>query len=179
MGLSQGLALHAFELPKCWQGQQPAWQLSAAKSRMGHAEAGAGVLGMLHVLLQLQSSQVNPLTHLRSMNPHVASVLGSHKAGCLPAAPRQASAFHATVADEECNMGVSSFAFQVPATSLCCRAGKADGPGRSKHALLWISGLEHGNINDGHLTVCLFIIVVEFESILAPKHSCSSNTHTP
>ena len=95
------------------QGQTSAWQLSAAKSRMGHAEAGAGVLGMLHVLLQFQHAQVNPMTHLRTVNPHVASVLGSQKAGGLPAAPRQPSPLLATVAAEECNMGVSSFAFQV------------------------------------------------------------------
>lgn len=95
------------------QGQQQVWQLSATKSRLGHAEAGAGVLGMLHVFLQLQQARVNPMTHLRTMNPHVASVLGSQKAGSLPTAPRQAGALHAALMDEDCSMGVSSFAFQA------------------------------------------------------------------
>lgn len=95
------------------QGQHTAWQLSAAKSRLGHAEAGAGVLGLLHVLEQFHQAQVYPMTHLRTMNPHVASVLGSQKAGSLPAAPRQAGALHAAFMDADCSMGVSSFAFQV------------------------------------------------------------------
>ena len=95
------------------QGQQTAWQLSGAKSRLGHAEAGAGVLGLLHVLEQFQRAQVNPMTHLRTMNPHVASVLSSQAAGSSPAAPRQAGPLHAASMDADCSMGVSSFAFQV------------------------------------------------------------------
>ena len=57
---------------------------TTAKSRLGHAETGAGVLGMLHAWRQLSQGTTHSITHLRSVNPYVASTLeGSRGAAAL------------------------------------------------------------------------------------------------
>lgn len=93
--------------------------LAAAKSRAGHGETGAGVLGIVAVVAQLRSSAASPLLHLRSVNPHVASLLGRD-----PGSKRLSAAVARTAApavdavstgngDAAWHSGVSSFAFQV------------------------------------------------------------------
>ena len=85
--------------------------LSGAKSRLGHAETGAGALGMLHVALQLGQLSAHGITHLRTPNPYVVSMLA---VGAAVHMPRQGGPSpHADAAVEERVMGVSSFAFQV------------------------------------------------------------------
>ena len=79
----------------------------AVKSALGHAETGAGALGVFHVCQHLCSLETDALTHLRTLNPHVAGVLDSHSSRLCVALPRQSTAAAA------CCVGVSSFAFQV------------------------------------------------------------------
>ena len=82
---------------------------TAAKSALGHAEAGAGVLGMLHAAARLRQRVAQPLTHLRALNSHVASILQASKSpASLPsqAAPGLTGA-------RDAHIGISSFAFQV------------------------------------------------------------------
>ena len=91
-------------------------QLKAAKSMMGHAEPAAGIVGVTQLALLLGRQGVDPLLHLTSINPYVASALGSaaqHGAAHRAAAPRQPAP--ATAADAGASMllgGISSFAFQ-------------------------------------------------------------------
>lgn len=57
------------------QGAQRTLELAAAKSRAGHAEAGAGLLGVAAALDRLQGAETAPLLHLRGLNPHLAGLL--------------------------------------------------------------------------------------------------------
>lgn len=49
--------------------------MAAAKSMLGHAETGAGAVGIARAALQLQLHQQLPLTHLRLLNPYVLNAL--------------------------------------------------------------------------------------------------------
>ena len=82
---------------------------TAAKSALGHAEAGAGVLGMLHAAAGLSQHMSQPLTHLRALNPHVISILEAGK--CPASLPKQAAPGLSGAGDAR--IGISSFAFQV------------------------------------------------------------------
>lgn len=81
---------------------------TAAKSRLGHAETGAGVLGMLHAWWQLSRSAAPAITHLRTINAYVEGSLQRSQGAVF--LPRQAAA--GLSASELCT-GISSFAFQV------------------------------------------------------------------
>lgn len=59
----------------------------ASKSWVGHAEPGAGVVGLLHAYTALSQHAALPLQHLRSVNPHVGSIMdmsGRQGLWCLP-----------------------------------------------------------------------------------------------
>ena len=88
--------------------------LTAAKSRMGHSEFGAGVLGMLHASIQLAEEAASLIAHLRAPNPYVTGALDSTK---LPVAlPRGAApSISASLGDSA--LALSSFAFQVHSKS--------------------------------------------------------------
>ena len=49
--------------------------MAAAKSMLGHAETGAGAVGIAQAALQLQQHSQLPMTHLRLLNPYVQSAL--------------------------------------------------------------------------------------------------------
>ena len=49
--------------------------LGAAKSRFGHAETGAGAVGLLETVEACQRRMRAPLLHLREMNSYVSSIL--------------------------------------------------------------------------------------------------------
>ena len=104
-----GAALAVLQHAGSAHSQQPL-ALTSAKSRLGHAETGAGVLGMLHAWRQLRQATSCGITHLRGINPHVAGCIdGSGAAAChLPrlAAPAVQPGGAACA-------GISSFAFQV------------------------------------------------------------------
>jgi len=51
--------------------------LSAAKSIIGHAEPAAGAVGLLSLISTLASHQRQPILHLRTLNPLVASAMGA------------------------------------------------------------------------------------------------------
>lgn len=92
------------------QGGERPVEFAAAKSAMGHSEAGAGVLGMVHAIQRLRSGQTKALTHLSNVNPHVVSILDAAK-GCV-SLPRQHGPGQTP---DRLHIGISSFAFQVNA----------------------------------------------------------------
>jgi 3-oxoacyl-(acyl-carrier-protein) synthase len=47
--------------------------LLASKSWVGHSEPGAGVVGVMHAHVALSRRAALPVTHLRAVNPYVAS----------------------------------------------------------------------------------------------------------
>jgi acyl transferase domain-containing protein/NADPH:quinone reductase-like Zn-dependent oxidoreductase/acyl carrier protein/NAD(P)-dependent dehydrogenase (short-subunit alcohol dehydrogenase family) len=79
---------------------------TATKSRMGHAETGAGALGMLNTAAQLNQGFSWPLSHLAHVNPYVATILERNNTGKV-SAPRQLMP-----RDASSPTGISSFAFQ-------------------------------------------------------------------
>ena len=93
---------------------------TAAKSRLGHAETGAGVLGMLHAWHQLAQSVTPSITHLRTVNPYVAASLEGGARVAVHMA-RQAGPAVVPAADgDEHHVGISSFAFQVGGAGWGC-----------------------------------------------------------
>ena len=88
-------------------------KFTAAKSRLGHGETGAGILGVLSAVSRLGQYHCSQLTHLRTINPHVESVLAARRGDGLPGVllPRSQAAGVEGLADW--HMGVSAFAFQV------------------------------------------------------------------
>jgi acyl transferase domain-containing protein len=87
--------------------------LTAGKSANGHAEVGAGVLGMLHASMQLARQAANGITHLRAPNAYVTSTLDAVRANVF--LPRAAGPHMVAGMPEESvwHMSISSFAFQV------------------------------------------------------------------
>ncbi len=83
---------------------------AAAKARTGHAEACAGALGLLFVSARLSESALVPITHLRVVNVHVASILASRNARVAALLPKQAGP---RACSPHGHAGVSAFAFQV------------------------------------------------------------------
>ena len=96
--------------------------LSAGKSALGHAETGAGAVGMLRAVHALRSSSQHEILHLRDVNPYAASTLAATAAKDAPdsaagwSAPRQpgplATPVASSSADQARCSGVSAFAFQ-------------------------------------------------------------------
>ena len=82
----------------------------SAKSSLGHAEAGAGALGILRAVTRLQTQSVACLTHLRALNPHVLSILETNLDKFPAVLPRQVAGVSAI--GPMCS-GISGFAFQV------------------------------------------------------------------
>ena len=87
-------------------------EITAAKSRLGHAEAGAGALGLFQVVQRLEHLQAAPLTHLRSINPHLVALLASGPKKSSPMLLVREAGPGSGVG-QDWHMGVSSFAFQV------------------------------------------------------------------
>ena len=88
-----GSALAVFER----RADAPSLALEAAKSRVGHTETAAGVVGVAQPLENLARLAVAPVAHLTAVNAHVRSVLrsalgdASRRVGA-PAMPRQNAA---------------------------------------------------------------------------------------
>jgi hypothetical protein len=68
--------------------------LSAAKSRLGHAETAAGAIGITHAVQCLGSAARQPMLHLAAFNPYVSSILAAEGAprACIPRQVRPFSA---------------------------------------------------------------------------------------
>jgi len=86
-------------------------RLTAAKSRVGHTEPVAGLVGLIHAANMIGQDIVQSTVHLRNMNPLVTSLLaGTTQAeGRHRLAPRQEGPAPATIPTL---CGVSAFAFQ-------------------------------------------------------------------
>jgi NADPH:quinone reductase-like Zn-dependent oxidoreductase/acyl carrier protein len=105
---------------------RPPLTLMASKSWLGHAESGAGMVGVAHAAMAGGQAAALGLSHLRELNPYViGSVAAAAEAWSLP---RQTFGAPAPSAMPEALCGISSFAFQ----------------GTNAHALLQRS--------DGHAT---------------------------
>ena len=84
----------------------------ASKSWVGHAEPGAGLVGLVFAQQSVVQRATLPIMHLRSVNAYVATSLES-KAGSSVLLPKQMGALtsgHAEPADG--TYGVSAFAYQ-------------------------------------------------------------------
>ena len=77
--------------------------LEAMKSAVGHTETASGMVALMQPSISLVHDIVQKILHLRSLNPHIASIIGKNE---FVSVPRQELARHAKLA------GVSSFAFQ-------------------------------------------------------------------
>ena len=95
---------------KFLQGIERALEVVSAKSSLGHAEAGAGTLGILRAVTRLQTQSVACLTHLRVLNPHVLNILETNLDKFPAVLPRQVAGVSAI--GPMCS-GISGFAFQV------------------------------------------------------------------
>ena len=87
--------------------------LSAVKSCVGHAEAAAGLSGVLQQFAPLTVGVHSPVLHLRDVNPLVADVIDHHEAKGSRSTfmPRSSCSFGVRDVDAG-HMGVSSFAYQ-------------------------------------------------------------------
>ena len=77
--------------------------LEAMKSAVGHTETASGMVALMQPSISLVHNVVQKILHLRSLNPHIASIIGKNE---FVSVPRQELARRAKLA------GVSSFAFQ-------------------------------------------------------------------
>ena len=60
--------------------EQPAANLGSVKASVGHAEPGAGLVGLSKLMLMLNHAESPPITLLRVINPQVNRALGSSQA---------------------------------------------------------------------------------------------------
>ena len=71
--------------------------IGAAKSQYGHAETGAGAIGLLGAMTALSQGSHSALLHLRSLNPYIVDSLDmAHKQGTLAALLRGVPVFVAS-----------------------------------------------------------------------------------
>jgi acyl transferase domain-containing protein len=99
-------------------------QLGASKSRFGHAEPGAGVVGLAEALQWLLHRRTPPIINLRVINPLVGSVLDAAKVmgGAAPGIrmhmPRSSGPSRSCTTNSQRSLaaGISAFAFQVCAS---------------------------------------------------------------
>lgn len=87
-------------------------RMTAAKSRMGHAEPAAGTVGIMAAMGMLRQGRVNALTSLRTINPHVISIFSTARQAGDGAALLPRHDAHAASGGPDAVTGVSSFAFQ-------------------------------------------------------------------
>jgi hypothetical protein len=97
------------------------FQLSSSKASFGHAEPGAGIVGIFHTLFAQQHNVQLPIMHLREVNPLVGSVLEAAAAANAERLrafhmPRQAGPAMLGAAEQGgaagFKTGISAFAFQ-------------------------------------------------------------------
>ena len=105
---------------------QDALVLEAAKSRVGHCEPGAGIVGIVSAMSRLGGAMVSSLKHLRILNPHVEAIIrqkedlgGAHEhRSPVAVLPRQTCSRAVSAMDADSSRavtmasGVSGFAFQ-------------------------------------------------------------------
>ncbi|KAL4451846.1 hypothetical protein ABPG75_007508, partial [Micractinium tetrahymenae] len=87
--------------------------LMAAKSWSGHAEPGAGMVGLTHAQAALGQAALLPILHLAHMNPYVTGAMemgGKQGSWAVPRQPGALTASSSVAAPAV--IGVSAFAFQ-------------------------------------------------------------------
>ena len=94
---------------RCAQMKRAGIEMVSTKSSMGHAEAGAGALGIKSAVGHIQRRIIAPLTHLRNVNTHVQDVLSTTSISYMNKLPRQDAP--GSIGGQ--HIGISSFAFQV------------------------------------------------------------------
>jgi len=126
--------------------------LMAAKSWTGHAEAGAGIVGLIHAQASLGQAAALPLLHLGALNPYVIGAMGN-KQESMWSAPRQAGPVVNNGAAGAVT-GVSAFAFQgTNAHALMQSPSPTTGSsiekpnGRWTHQRLWVAPLPHAGLH--------------------------------
>ncbi len=93
----------------------------ASKGFLGHTEPAAGVVSLTMAVTTLQNLAQFPIMHLRTLNPHVAAIMGAAPGSVT--LPRQGGAL-AGAKMQPCT-GVSSFAFQGTNTHAVVEASTA------------------------------------------------------
>jgi len=87
--------------------------LAAAKSCFGHAETGAGLIGMVSALSAVGMQNKQPIMHLTNVNAYVSSALDGAQLGSFSAARQMApDPTGGGVVGTRRMVGVSAFAFQ-------------------------------------------------------------------
>jgi hypothetical protein len=127
--------------------------LWAAKASHGHAEAGAGVLNIVHCLASMSHLQSSCLTTLRVVNPYVAETMNIAK---LTFAPRELHAISSELVEEMTVTGISAFAFQGSNAHMIL--GDADSMATHQvsqrvnfnHQLLWVYPRAHPLVTHVH-----------------------------
>lgn len=84
-------------------------RMSAAKSRVGHAEPSSGLVGIFHAFHSLRHVRASPISHLRRLNPMVTAVVDGAPCTRKATAARQSGPDALT---GNLTTGVSAFAFQ-------------------------------------------------------------------
>ena len=114
-------------------------ELAAAKSRGGHAETGAGAVGMRAAAMRLSYLGQLPLAHLRSLNTHVAQALDTANT-VQWLAPRGPGGGFAG----GCVASISAFAFQgTNAHAVLCRTAHAARERGGSSSMLLICSAAH------------------------------------
>ncbi|KAK9834736.1 hypothetical protein WJX74_008822 [Apatococcus lobatus] len=126
-------------------------RLAAAKSKLGHAETGAGAVGIAQTMLQMQQHRQLPMTHLRMLNPYVLNALeaeAKHLSNAQAGVSIQRQ--HAPMQllpEEGSGSGISAFAFQgtnahivLAPSSVKTLTSIGSEPGTSRQAAIWQHG---------------------------------------
>ena len=123
------------------QGRGPGAQplaLMAAKSWTGHAEPGAGAVGLQHVQAALGQTALLPVLHLGPVNPYV---MGAMDMGGQPGAwvaPRQQGALvQVATGTAGASLGVSAFAFQGTNAHAVLQRAHDGGVAMAKPSVTW------------------------------------------
>merc|ERR1719158_524125 len=134
-----------------WTDRRAPLVWAAAKSAVGHAEPGAGLVGLLNAATVLSHRVGKQIMHLRSINPHVEGVLGSPHMNFIP---RELCSLTSSEEAHVCG-ALSSFAFQgTNAHSTFAEVGSA--------ALKWLSST---------LFSRTFVSVLQFKNALCQSVS--------
>ena len=118
----------------------------ASKGILGHTEPAAGVVSLTMAVTSLQNLAQFPVMHLRTLNPHVAAIMGAAPGSVT--LPRQGGAL-AGAKLRRCS-GVSSFAFQgtnahavVEASTTAQASTTAGAPVSWRQQRQWVLPLAH------------------------------------
>ena len=111
--------------------------LMAAKSWTGHAEPGAGAVGLVHAQAALSQAASLPIMHLGALNPYVSGAMEMGGQLHSWSVPRQPAALARGSQGRQSAIGVSAFAFQGTNAHALLRAASLEGATMVKVAAGW------------------------------------------